>query len=953
MGFGNVLRLEVLLAAIDKASGPLNKITGGSSKLARTLRDTQGQLRKLEAQQVSLGKRRDLELQSARTSSQLVAQRRKLQDLQAAYNAAETPTAKMTAGLRKQAMEVGKLARLEAAQRLQLDQSRAALNAAGISTGRLAIHEQQLRSDIERTNASLEKQRQRLAAVARAGEMAGKLKSGGASLRTAGMYAGAAGVAGIGLSMTGIHAAQEYQTEVTRISSLGLGQKVTKDAEAYARGLHTYGTSMLDNLTLTKDALSVFGDLHHAQMAVPTLAKMKFGNEAMYGNEQGAENERKFMDMLKVIELRGGTKDKASFDLQANMIQRVISATGGRVQADEWRNAIATGGLAAKSMRNDAFYYQLEPLVQEMGGHRVGTGLMSGYSALYQGRTTKRAANNLDALGLIADRSKVTEDKAGQLKFLNPGALKGANLFRESQYEWMKQVLLPTLAEKGLTSKDQVLDAIGSIFSNRKGADLMAAMYLQQTQIDKNERLNRGAADIDQLSGRGTNTAAGKQVNAHARLENAKLMFGNAAMPAYTAFLEKAAVALDRLNGFMERNPRLARMLATGLLVGAGALAAIAPLLITVGIGLSGLGHGVNIVAMLAKHFGTVEGSAAGAATRGFGPLLNIGRGLLAVLSGISWPVLAIGAAVAAVAVLVWKYWGPIKAFMVGVWQGLAQAAQPVLDMLASMFAPLKPVWDWFAGILGKVWGWIKQLVTPFQATNEQLQNATRYGQLAGQILGTVLLTPIKFLISALGVLWTVLKTVFEWSPIGLIIRNWGAIMAFLGGLWARFKEIGGNLLRGLVDGLLSGLKAVKDTVNNIGGKVVGWLRGVLGIHSPSRVFAEIGHYSMAGLAQGLLGGQARAHAALRTVGAGMRVAGAGMAMAALPAFAGQIDTRPPLAQHGAAAAQGGGTRNYTLHIHAAPGANERELARLMEEAIERIERKYSARKRSELSDYD
>jgi len=398
-------------------------------------------------------------------------------------------------------------------------------------------------------------------------------------------------VAGVGITaafMPSLREAKHYQTEQARIAALGMGARTNREATQFAKALKTYGTSNTENLTLVRDAMSVFGDLHHAQMVVPTLAKMKFGNAAFYGAEKGGDNEAKFMDMLKVIELRGGTKSKAAFESQANMVQRVVSATGGRVGPEEWRHLIATGGLAAKSMRDDAFYYQLEPLVQEMGGDRVGTGLMSGYSALYQGRTTKRAVANLEKLGLIGDRSKIEQDKAGQIAHLNVGAIKGAKLFRESQYEWMKKVLIPTLAEKGLTSKDQVLDAIGSIFSSRKGADIMAAMYLQQQQIDKNEKVNRGAADINTIDKAGRKTAAGKEIQAEKKLEDAKLRLGTAVLPVYTSALESAADMLARLNGFTDRHPKLAAAMAKGV-AGVGiALVALGPLVTASGALLTG-----------------------------------------------------------------------------------------------------------------------------------------------------------------------------------------------------------------------------------------------------------------------------------------------------------------------------------------------------------------------------
>lgn len=133
------------------------------------------------------------------------------------------------------------------------------------------------------------------------------------------------------------------------MASLGLGKDATKEATDYAKSMKTFGTSTLENMTLVRDGMTAFADVHEAKIAAPMLAKMKFANEAMYGGEQGADNEKKFMDMLKVIEMRNGLKSEGAFKEQANMIQQVITATGGRVQPEEWLNLIKTGGIAAKA----------------------------------------------------------------------------------------------------------------------------------------------------------------------------------------------------------------------------------------------------------------------------------------------------------------------------------------------------------------------------------------------------------------------------------------------------------------------------------------------------------------------------------------------------------------------------------------------------------------------------
>ena len=229
----------------------------------------------------------------------------------------------------------------------------------------------------------------------------------------------------------------------------------------------------------------------------------------------------------------------------------------------------------------------MEPLVQEMGGFRVGTAMMSAYQNLYQGRTTQRAMGNLDKFGLIGDPSKVKHNKTGDLSYLDIGAIKGADLFKKDQFAWMEQVLVPALNAKGITKEGDVVDAIGSIFSNRTASNLFAQMYQQRDQIHKNAKLNEGANNIDQLYAQGKDTTTGKELEAKAKLHDAYLRFGQTILPIYTKAIEVATSALANFTGWMERNPTLAKALGAGLVFIAvslvaigGALAIFSPLIL-------------------------------------------------------------------------------------------------------------------------------------------------------------------------------------------------------------------------------------------------------------------------------------------------------------------------------------------------------------------------------------
>lgn len=66
--------------------------------------------------------------------------------------------------------------------------------------------------------------------------------------------------------------------------------------------------------------------------------------------------------------------------------------------------------------------------------------------------------------------------------------------------------------------------------------------------------------------------------------------------------------------------------------------------------------------------------------------------------------------------------------------------------------------------------------------------------------------------------------------------------------------DIGKNLIQGLIDGVNNMIETAKNAVANVGNAVIDKVKNVLGIHSPSTVFAEIGGYIVQGLANGITG---------------------------------------------------------------------------------------------------
>ncbi|OEZ73765.1 hypothetical protein JAB5_33120 [Janthinobacterium sp. HH103] len=520
---------------------------------------------------------------------------------------------------------------------------------------------------------------------------------------------------------------------------------------------------------------------------------------------------------------------------------------------------------------------------------------------------------------------------------------------------------MPQLAKKGIKDKNQVLDAIGSIFSNRTASNLYSQMYLQRGQIHKNEKLNRGAADIGRLEKLGRDSAAGKELEAQSKLANLKLTMGEKILPLYAQGLEMAISAVQRLNGFMERNPTVAKVMITAFAVLAGMLLVLGPLML-------GIAAMIGPYAMLHVMFAKmgVTGGVLTPILRGLGgafmwagrAVLWLGRALLMTPIGIAITVIA-GAAF-----LIYKYWEPIKGFFTGVWSHVKTAFAGGIGGVSGLivnWSPLGLFYRAFAGVLG--WFGVA-LPARFSDFGSGLLRRMASGITSSLNVIYQCWEPVKTFFAGV---WPQLKAtcagglagisalIINWSPVGVFYQAFAGVLSWFGiKLPAQFTEFGANILRGLVNGITGSMGAVKDAISNAGSSTIAWFKEKLGIHSPSRVFAQLGDYTMQGLAVGLDRSEGAPIAKVSSLAQRLTQLGAGIAIGtatALPASA--FDTRAPLSQGGFGAGMTiqGDKIEITFHVQA--GTDPQAIARAVSVALDQRDREKAARIRSSLRDHD
>lgn len=1025
----NKLELKVMLEAIDKATAPLKQVAESGKRAADALNTARQSLAGLEKQQKELNgwsqattrldelapKLKEAQqrhehlkasIQSESESQRQLAARRRavLRELErhtqalhgkqriSAREVAQNQRLRQTlAGLEqkhqsgaeklKQYREQARQAAQEIkrhgieTEKLKDRQARYAktLNKAGIATEKFADHQKQLRLDIDRARQSIDKQEASLERLQNAKAWGSKMHRGGmvtmghgvglmygAQRATMATLAPAREAIGFESAMADVRKVVDFDTPEQF-------RQIERDIRALSMELPMAASEIAQIIAaagqagIARDELRQFArDAVQMGVAFDTTAEAS-GQTMATWRTAFRMNQAQVVELSDRINYLGNT-GPASVQKISEVVNRIGAL--GEVAG------LQSGPLAALGATVAGMGIESE--VSATGIKNLLLTLSAGEAA------TKKQKNALAALGLEASAMAQAMQKDAPAAIL-------------SVLEAVQK--LPQAAQAATLTQLFGRESIGAI------APLLTNLTLLRENLAKVGDASQYAGSM----GKEYQSRAATTANALQLLKNKgaalAITIGSVLLPQIVAISEKVGGWLEKAVAWAEANPKIAGGLAK-LAVAGGAVTAVIGGLLTVG------GFAAMMIGQLVKGFALLSGgnglAGLGAtAARFFAPLLGglkaIGAAVAALAGSIGAPVIAVVAGIAAVALLIWKYWQPIKAFLGGVWDGLLEGLAPVKDAVMFALEPLMPLFDWIGEAIGSVIGWLKEFLTPLDASAETLTTASNAGKALGYAIGTVLGGSIRLLSPLLHGLFTALKTLSEWSPMGIIIRHWTPItgffsglfdniklyltsawnyvtgifsgdrekvMAGLQGMWqainsilagwpAKMQQIGLDMMQGIVNGLLQRLPLVGQTLANIGNNAIGGLKAILGIRSPSRVFAAIGDDTMAGLDMGLGRSADGPVQRIRQLGQQLGKAGAGLALGgtlALPAAA--LDARAPLAPAG----QGGVAQHHSYQIHITVQGNGHapDIAAAVRQEIERIERERRVHQRiARLGDYD
>lgn len=396
----------------------------------------------------------------------------------------------------------------------------------------------------------------------------------------------------------------------------------------------------------------------------------------------------------------------------------------------------------------------------------------------------------------------------------------------------------------------------------KSGADLipmlndgkagLKAFYAEAERLGlalSNEMIAKGDAFSDQLEN------IGEQV------KGVKLQLGAALIPALSAATEKISKVIDKITKWVQENPELAATIGniamtTGkwiAILGTAAIAigSVAFIIlqfrkaframsdaVTIGISIFKNIKNTFLVVDRAMKGYTKTQKLATVATKLFNKALKANP-ILTIISLI----IALGAVVYSVI----KNWDKIAAWFKKLWDA-------IVGIFKAAWEAIKKVWSTVTGWFSNLWGGIKAgagkawegIKNTINKAREGVQKA--WGSVKGWFSN--LWGNVK---SGISNAWGGIKDWFSnLQPVEWMRGAWENVGTFFENLGPRFYEWGKNLLQGLWNGITSMVDKIVEEMKNIGRRIANGFKSILGINSPSRLFAEYGLNITQGLVVGL-----------------------------------------------------------------------------------------------------
>lgn len=421
-------------------------------------------------------------------------------------------------------------------------------------------------------------------------------------------------MAGAGFAMLGAlkgpaEEAMEWERTTAKLRQMGLGDQQLADAQKFARATQIIGTSMQDRYRLFQEAQGAFREsgmdgahaLDAAKVMMPVLAQYQAASNLLEGPHKMAA-EQAMMNLNKTVEIMGGLNSPQRAAEIAEGVFKAAQSSGRLVDERQLKQFVAYGSSATNSMSMRAIFGGLEPIIGEMSGSTVATGLRTAFTRMSGAMSLppKRMLSVLENLGLAEGSGKETRMRRDMLTMMQTDA----PAFAAKMMEIYSQHGITSVLDRELNN---------ALLFGTNGAKIYNKIMSQLPVIQRSEEAFDKAHGMGQVIADNKGGPLSAMQQFHKALDDLGLVVGQTVLPAITKMIHGLTDVLEVLN----RHPKLLTALTWGFTGLATAMA---------------IGGTLTLVAGGFSAIGLALGVAGGAGLAGGG------TGLIGALTGVLGP---------------------------------------------------------------------------------------------------------------------------------------------------------------------------------------------------------------------------------------------------------------------------------------------------------------------------
>ncbi|MBN6064192.1 phage tail tape measure protein [Aggregatibacter actinomycetemcomitans] len=889
----NNLELKVVLGAVDKLTAPLKNVNKQLENLTTKVKGTSTALERLKKQDKTIDAFRRLKNEMNESGKKIAEARQKAKDLADQLRRTENPTKALRQQVEKAHKAAHRMAQAHEQQRKRLNDLRTTLRSGGIDTSKLSESQKKLAGQITKTTTAIERQN---AAMKR-------LKTTQAQ------------------NMAYQNRVEQLRGTSDKMRMLGQRSLIAGTA-GYATGFVMLKPAMdfEKDFSRTQALLRLDKIKDADKIAALRNQAIELGASTPFTSAQATQGQgylamAGFNDQQVIaatphtlnLALAGGIEDLGRVTDIASDISQGFKIPAERMErvADVLAYTMTTSNTTLETIYESMKY--AAPVMTSLGQSFESSAAMTGFLGNV-GIKGSMAGTTLRSIGLQLINNKVlrelgikTKDKKGNQRQI-PEILADIKRKTDKMGTGDRSVII-----KDIFGKIPVAGAMELISQ----ADGILQNYEDQVKKSAGTAEKIAKIMVDNLQGDIKN------------MESAREALGVGIYDSISGELreltQEFTALLRTAEKWTRQNPELTAKIVKWVAAIGGGLAVVGALSMALSFLfypvarlILGFGKLTGINKLLSTNF-KVLGRAMGSTGGAWNKFVLLMKGSVRMLFGVLRPLAFVfsplGFAIIAVTALIYKYWQPLKSFFWGFWEGLKSGLAPVMEKFKPLGTLFGVIVDWLA----KAVKWFTDLLSPVKSTSDELDKAASAGKKFGEWLAAgidFVTKPLQWLMDSIQWVIDKMPSIEKFAKeYGNRIDNTATMAANMGFSSGGYVGNGGKYQpMGIVHG--GEYVITKETTSRLG---VPFLNAL--------------NYGK--------------NAMLAT----------GLSMSVATAAPIQVDSRPPLSARPMMVQPAAQPMAVNITINAAQGQDERAIARMVAQEMQRIQNQQQARLRSSLRD--